>query len=153
MIIDKTDKRILKILQKDGRISNSELAKKIGASTTACWNRTKWLMKEGYIQEIKAILNPDKLGLSVLVAVGVVLDRSTQESFAEFEQAVKKIPSVLECLLLAGEFDYWLKIRAKDIHAFNRLHASLLLRLPMVRHLRTFFTLREVKSNQELIIE
>ncbi len=153
MSLERIDKKILKALQADGRIPNADLADKVGASKTSCWNRTKRLMEEGYVREIKAVLNPEKLGLPVLVSVGVVLDRSTPESFSEFELAVKKIPLILECLLLAGEFDYWLKIRVKDIQAFNRLHASILLCLPGVRQLRTFFVLNEIKSTQELPLE
>ena len=153
MTLDRSDKRILKALQKDGRIANAELAKKVGMSPTACWNHTKRLMEEGYVREVRAILDPDKLGLPVLVTVGVVLDRSTPESFAQFEQAVREIAAVQECLLLAGEFDYWLKLRVKDLQAFNRLHANILLRLPGVRQLRTFFVLNEVKSSAELVVE
>ena len=151
--LDRTDKQILRMMQKDGRISNAELAEKIGSSKTVCWNRTKKLMDEGYIQNIKAVLNPEKLGLPVLVAVGVILDRSTPDSFADFEKAVIKIPSIIECLLLAGEFDYWLKIRVKNLQSFNRLHASSLLPLPGVRQLRSFFTLGEIKMDGELVIE
>ena len=151
--LDKIDKKILKELQSDGRISNAELAEKIGISKTACWNHTNQLMKEGYIRNIKAKLNAEKLGLAVVVIVGVVLDRSTPDSFAEFEKAIKKILPILECWLIAGEFDYWLKIRVKDIHAFNRLHANELLSIPGVRQLRTFFVLNEVKEEQELQIE
>jgi Lrp/AsnC family leucine-responsive transcriptional regulator len=153
MDLDRFDKRILKTLQADGRIANADLADKVGMSKTACWNHTRQLMEEGYIREVRAVLDPDKLGLPVLVAVGVVLDRSTPESFAEFEQAAKKIAAVQECLLLAGEFDYWLKIRVKDIQSFNRMHASTLLRLPGVRQLRTFFVLNEVKSSLDLPVE
>ncbi|CAN5440354.1 Lrp/AsnC ligand binding domain-containing protein [soil metagenome] len=153
MKLDRIDRAILKVLQKDGRIPNAELAEKIGASKTACWNHMKRLMNEGYIKGVRAILDPDRLGLSVMVSIGVVLDRSTPESFAEFEKAVKKIAAIQECLLLAGEFDYWLKIRVKDIQSFNRLHANVLLTLPAVRQLRTFFVLSEVKNNQELLIE
>lgn len=150
--LDKLDKSILKSLQEDGRIANTDLAKKVGASNTACWNRMKCLIDEGYIRDFKAILNPDKLGLSTLVTIGVVLDRSTPESFTEFEKAIQKVPVVQECLLLAGEFDYWLKIRTKDIQSFNRLHAKVLLTLPGVRQLRTFFVLHEIKSTQEVIL-
>ena len=89
----------------------------------------------------------------MLVTVGVVLDRSTPESFAEFEKAVRDIAAVQECLLLAGEFDYWIKLRVKDLQAFNRLHANTLLRLPGVRQLRSFFVLNEVKNNPELVVE
>ncbi|MBY0378042.1 MAG: Lrp/AsnC ligand binding domain-containing protein [Gammaproteobacteria bacterium] len=153
MTLDRIDKLILKMLQKNGRLTNIELAEKIASSKTVCWNRTKRLFAEGYIQSIRAVLNPNKLGLSVLVTVGVILDRSTPQSFSEFEKAVIKIPAVIECLLLAGEFDYWLKIRVKNIQAFNRLHANELLLLPGVRQLRTFFALGEVKVNSELSIE
>lgn len=153
MMLDRTDKKILKALQKDGRTSNAELAEKIGISKTACWNHTKRLIEEGYIRDIKANLNPEKLGLSVVVLVGVVLDRSTPDSFAKFEESIKKISAVLECWLIAGEFDYWLKIRVKDIHAFNRLHATSLLPIPGVRQLRSFFVLNGIKEEQELQIE
>jgi Lrp/AsnC family leucine-responsive transcriptional regulator len=153
MTLDRLDKRILKALQKDGRIANADLAKKVGASTTSCWNHTRRLMDEGYVKEVRAILDPEKLGLPVLVTVGVVLDRSTPESFAEFEKAVREIAAVQECLLLAGEFDYWIKLRVKDLQAFNRLHANVLLRLPGVRQLRSFFVLSEVKNSVELVVE
>jgi Lrp/AsnC family leucine-responsive transcriptional regulator len=153
MPIDRFDKRILKALQADGRIPNAELAEKVGMSKTACWNHTRRLMDEGYVREVRAVLDPEKLGFPVLVTVGVVLDRSTPESFAEFEQATKTINAVQECLLLAGEFDFWLKIRVKDVQSFNRLHASTLLKLPGVRQLRTFFVLDEIKSGQELPLE
>lgn len=152
-MLTKLDKAILKQLQKNGRIPNSELATKVGASNTACWNHTNRLIEEGYIREIRAILNPDKIGLPLLVTVGVVLDRSTPDTFAEFEKAAKKIPAVQECLLLAGEFDYWLKIRVKNIKAFSHLHAKTLQALPNVRQLRTFFVLNEVKDTRELTIE
>lgn len=153
MTLDRIDKKILKALQADGRTANSELADKIGISKSACWNHTKRLVDEGYIRDFKANLNAEKLGLSVVVIVGVVLDRSTPDSFKEFEKAIQKIPSVLECWLIAGEFDYWLKIRVKDIHAFNRLHASALLPIPGVRQIRTFFVLDGIKDNQSLPIE
>lgn len=151
--LTKLDKLILKNLQKNGRISNIELAQKIGSSTSACWNHTKALIDNGYIEGIRATLNPQKIGLPVLVTIGIMLDRSTPDIFAVFEKAIKKISVVQECLLLAGEFDYWLKIRVKDVDAFNRLHAKLLLTLPGVRQLKTFFVLNEVKNLHELAIE
>lgn len=153
MSLDRIDKKILKALQQDGRITNSELALQIGISKSACWNHTKRLMDEGYIQHVKATLNPNLLDLSVIVCVGVVLDRSTPESFDLFEQAIKEIRVVSECLLLAGEFDYWLKIRVKDLKGFNRFHYRTLLALPGVRQLRTFFVLKEVANNTNLEID
>jgi Lrp/AsnC family leucine-responsive transcriptional regulator len=87
------------------------------------------------------------------VLIGVVLDRSTPDSFSAFEKAAKKIAALQECLLIAGEFDYWLKVRVKDVQSFNTLHAATLLKLPGVRQLRTFFVLNEVKQTQELALE
>lgn len=153
MSLDKIDKRILKIMQKDGSINNAELAEKINLSKTACWNRTKRLITEGYIKSIKAVLDHEKLGLPVLVIVAATLDRSTPESFAEFEKAVNKIPVILECLLLAGEYDYWMKIRVKDIRSFNKLYSDVLLHLPGVKQLCTFFALNEIKTDAEIMIE
>jgi Lrp/AsnC family leucine-responsive transcriptional regulator len=131
MALDRIDKQVLKALQSDGRMPNADLAQQIGMSKTACWNHTKRLMEEGYIQSTRAILDPEKIGLPVLVTVGVVQ----------------------ECLLLAGECDFWLKIRVKDLQSFNRLHASTLLLLPGVRQLRTFFVLNEMKSSQDLPLD
>ncbi|MFZ4076725.1 MAG: Lrp/AsnC family transcriptional regulator [Legionellaceae bacterium] len=122
-------------------------------SKTASWNPTKRLRDEGYIQNIQAVLDPDKSGLFVLVYVGVFLERWTANSFLMFEEAVRKIPLIMECVLLSGDFDYWMKISVKDMHAFKRLYANVLLSLPGVQQLRSFFTLGEVKTNQGLVID
>ena len=151
--IDRVDRKLLKLLQADGRISNADLAIKAGISQTACWTRTKRLHEAGYIGGTHATLNYAMLGYPVLVCVGVVLDRSTPESFESFEQEVAKISQISECLLLAGEFDYWLKMRVKDVESFNRLHAKTLLGLPGVRQLRTFFVLNEAKVNAHLPLD
>ncbi|MEM7238330.1 MAG: Lrp/AsnC ligand binding domain-containing protein, partial [Pseudomonadota bacterium] len=87
------------------------------------------------------------IGLGSLVMVGVVLDRSTPESFAEFEGAVTRLDVVLDCHLVAGDFDYLLKIRVRDMADFNRLHGETLIALPGVRQTRTFFVMKEVKDN------
>ena len=151
--MDRIDRKILALLQQDGRLSNAALAEKVGISTTACWNHMRRLMEAGYIQGIHAVLDPDQIGLPLLVTVGVVLDRSTPDSFKAFETAVLDLPVIQECLLLAGEFDYWLKIRVRDTPSFNRLHARVLLSLPGVRQLRTFFVLQEVKHSRLLPLE
>lgn len=153
MGIDKIDLKILKIMQNQGDISNASLAEKINVSKTACWNRTNRLREDGYIKAVKAELDPNKLNLSVLVFVGVILERSNTNSFTTFEDAIQKIPVILECTLLSGDFDYWMKIRVKDVQAFKRLYANVLLSLPGVVQLRSFFTLGEVKMNGELVME
>lgn len=150
--MDKFDIRILKILQEEGNISNTTLAKRIGISTTACWNRTQKLLKEGYIENISAQLNPEKLGLPVLVLIDVILEQSNAESFKKFETAVLKIPVITECVLLSGEYDYWLKIRVSDIKAYNKIYVDTLLNLPGVKQIRSFFALSEPKKEKKLNI-
>jgi Lrp/AsnC family transcriptional regulator, leucine-responsive regulatory protein len=144
--------RMLRKLQENGRISNADLAQEANMSPATCFRRTQRLFEEGYIKSVRAELNPEKVGRSSLVFVGVVLDRSTPESFAEFEVAVLKIPMILDCHLVAGDFDYFLKIRVNDMAEFNRLHANKLISLPAVRQTRTFFVMREVIDNAPLNI-
>jgi len=148
--MDKIDKKILRLLQQDGRLSNADLAEKVNVSAATCHRRTHQLFKDGYISEVRALIEPEKVERGALVLVGVVLDRSTQESFATFELAVATLSFVLDCHLVAGDFDYFLKVRVKDIADFNKLHSEQLLALPNVRQLRTFFVMKEVKDNTPL---
>ncbi|UTV98973.1 Lrp/AsnC ligand binding domain-containing protein [Marinomonas rhizomae] len=148
--MDKIDKKILRLLQKDGRLTNADLAEQVNVSPATCHRRTHQLFKEGYINEVRAVIAPEKVDRSALVLVGVVLDRSTQESFATFEGAISKLPFILDCHLVAGDFDYFLKVRVKDMADFNKLHSDQLLALPSVRQLRTFFVMKEVKDNAPL---
>ena len=108
------------------------------------------LFDEGYLRGVRAEVAPDRVGLGALVVVGVVLDRSTPESFAAFEAAITELPFILDCHLVAGDFDYFLKIRVRDIADFNRLHGEQLIALPGVRQTRTFFVMKEVIDNAPL---
>lgn len=128
-------------------MSNAELAKAVNLSQATCYRRTQRLFDEGYIRAVRAEIAPEKVGRSALVIVGVVLDRSTPESFAAFEAAVSKVPFVLDCHLVAGDFDFFLKIRVRDMADFNRLHGERLIALPGVRQTRTFFVMKEVVDN------
>ncbi|MZI92758.1 AsnC family transcriptional regulator [Vibrio sp. CAIM 722] len=148
--LDKIDYKLLRLLQQDGRMSNAELADKVNISPATCHRRLDRLFKSDAIQSVRAIVAPNKVDLSSLVIVGVVLDRSTPESFAEFEQAIVTMPVIIDCQLVAGEFDYFLRIRVKDMADFNQLHASQLLSLPGVRQIRTFFVMKEVVDNGTL---
>ena len=96
------------------------------------------------------MLAPERVRRGALVMVGVVLDRSTPQSFADFEAAIAKLPFILDCHLVAGDFDYFLKIRVRDMVDFNRLHGSQLIALPGVRQTRTFFVMKEVVDNAVL---
>jgi Lrp/AsnC family leucine-responsive transcriptional regulator len=148
--LDRIDLRMLRLLQKHARLSNAELAQKVGVSAATCHRRTQRLVEAGYITAFRAELDPRTIELGTLVMVGVVLDRSTSESFAVFEAAVKKLKFVIDCHLVAGDFDYFLKIRVRDITDFNRLHGTQLIALPGVRQTRTFFVMKEVVDNAPL---
>lgn len=148
--LSQVDLRILRALQRNGRTSNTDLAKQIGLSPAACWTRTRRLFDIGVIRAVRALLAPEAIGYGTLVLVGVVLDRSTPESFAAFEDAVRALDQVLECVLVAGEVDYFLRIRVRDLAAFNRLHSETIIALPGVRQVRTFFVMNEVKKDGHL---
>lgn len=148
--IDRTDLKILRALQSEGRLSNADLAERVNVSAATCHRRTQRLFDEGYIAGVRAEIAPAAVGLGALVMVGVVLDRSTPESFAAFECAVMAMKEVLDCNLVAGDFDYLLKIRVRDMADFNKLHGQKLIALPGVRQTRTFFVMKEVKENARL---
>jgi len=148
--LDRTDLRILRLLQSDGRMGNAEIAKRVNTSAATCHRRLQALLTGGVVRAVRALIDPARVGRGTLVIVGVVLDRSTPEAFSAFEAAVRGIPTVLDCHLVAGDFDYFLKIRVSDMADFNRLHCTTLLGLPGVRQLRTFFVMKEVIDNAPL---
>jgi Lrp/AsnC family transcriptional regulator, leucine-responsive regulatory protein len=148
--LDRIDRNILRALQRDGRLPNADLAKLVNVSAATCHRRMQRLMQQGYITGVRAQVAPAAVGLGALVMVGVVLDRSTPESFAAFETAVGEMKEVLDCNLVAGDFDYLLKVRVRDMSGFNLLHGRQLITLPGVRQIRTFFVLKEVKDNAPL---
>lgn len=142
--LDRTDIKILRALQKDGRLTNAELATQVNSSPATCHRRTQRLFDEGYLNGTRAEVSPEAVGLGALAIVGVVLDRSTPESFEAFETAATQMPFIIDCHLVAGDFDYFLKIRVRDINDFSKLHGAKLLTLPGVRQTRTFFVMKEV---------
>jgi Lrp/AsnC family leucine-responsive transcriptional regulator len=131
-------------------MTNSDLAQAVNVSPATCHRRTQRLFDDGYIRSVRAEVAPEKVDRSALVIVGVVLDRSTPESFRTFEAAIKKLRFVLDCHLVAGDFDFFLKIRVRDISDFNKLHGDQLISLPGVRQTRTFFVMKEVVDNAPL---
>lgn len=148
--LDRIDKSILRHLQRDGRLTNADIAKSVNVSPATCHRRTQRLLDEGHITGVHAQINPTSIGLGALVMVGVVLDRSTPESFAALEEAVSGMKELLDCHLVAGDFDYLLKIRVRDMADFNELHSKMLIALPGVRQIRSFFVMKEVKENAPL---
>ena len=148
--LDRIDIKILRALQEDGRQTNAELAARVGVSPATSYRRMQRLFDEGHITGVRAEIAPASVGLGALVIVGVMLDHSSPQSRLTFEKAVLKVKEVLDCILVAGEFDYFLKIRARDIADFNKLQGETLIGLPGVRNTRTFFVMREVKENARL---
>ncbi|MBD3845007.1 Lrp/AsnC family transcriptional regulator [Bosea sp. SSUT16] len=149
--LDKTDLRILRLLQSDGRMGNAEIAKRVNTSAATCHRRIQRLFAEGYVIGVRAQIAPKKVEMGTLAFVGVVLDRSTPESFGAFEEAIREMKLVLDCHIVAGDFDYILKIRVRDMADFNKLHADRLIALPGVRQTRTFFVMKEVVDNAPLV--
>lgn len=148
--LDRTDRKILKLLQQDGRLTNADLAKKVNVSPATCHRRTQRLLDEGFVRTIRAVVDPYRVNRGTLAIVGVVLDRSTPESFAAFEAATIKLPFILDCHLVAGDFDYFLKIRVRDVADYSKMLGERLIALPGVRQTRTFFVMKEVIDNAPL---
>ncbi|MFD2174504.1 MULTISPECIES: Lrp/AsnC family transcriptional regulator [Rhodobacter] len=144
MSLDATDRRILTVLQKQGRISNADLSERVNLSASACHRRVQRLEEEGYIKDYVALLDTRKMGCPTTVFVEITLSGQADEVLEAFEREVKKIPDVLECHLMAGSADYLLKVVAEDTEDFARIHRSKLARLPGVQGMQSSFALRTV---------
>ena len=144
--IDKIDARILRVLQKDGRISNLKLAETVHLSPTAVLERVKRLTRDGFILGYEARLNPARLGAGLLVFVEVLLDRTVHDVMDTFKAAVQVRPEILECHLVAGGFDYLLKTRVSDMASYREFIGSVIWTLPGVRETRTYAVMEEVKN-------
>jgi len=150
--IDKIDAKILRVLQKDGRISNLRLAEEVHLSPTAVLERVKRLTRDGYILGYEARLNPARLGAGLLVFVEILLDRTVHDVMDNFKAAVQVRPEILECHLVAGGFDYLLKTRVADMAAYREFIGSVIWTLPGVRETRTYAVMEEVKNVTALAI-
>ena len=146
------DRKILRIIQKNGRISNAELADEIGLSTSACHRRLKRLFDESIISKVVALVNEKAIKLNLTVFVEIKLLRQVDEVLEEFERAVRLIPEVLECNLMAGSADYLLKVVVGDAEDFERIHRKYLSRLPNVSNMTSSFSLRRVHKTTALPI-
>ncbi len=145
LTLDKIDRNILRELQKNGRISNVELSKKVGLSPTPCLERVKRLEKNGVIQSYTALLDPEYLNASLLVYIEITLNRSSADVFERFNQAVNEVSEILECHLVSGDFDYLLKTRVADMSAYRKVLNQTLLALPDIKDSRTYVVMEEVK--------
>lgn len=148
--LDDTDRRLLRALQADGRISNQELAQRCNLSPSACSDRVRRLRDQGFITGFQAVLDPNRVGRSLLIFVEVVLDRTTADVFDAFAAAARRAPDVLECYMVAGGFDYLIKARVRDMDAYRAFLGEVLVQMPGVRETRTYAVLEEIKANTAL---
>jgi Lrp/AsnC family transcriptional regulator, leucine-responsive regulatory protein len=144
--LDRADRTILRILQEDGRMTNARLAELVHLSPAACLERVKRLTREGFIRGYRAELDPDKLGAGMLAFIEVKLDRTTPDVFEQFKQAVRALPAVQECHMVAGGFDYLVKVRVQDMAAYRGLMGQSIWSLPGIRETHTYPVMEEVKS-------
>lgn len=151
--VDRIDKNILVELQKNGRLSNVELSKRVGLSPTPCLERVKKLETDNYITGYKAILNPELLDAALLVFVEITLTKTSPDVFSDFSKAALSLEVIQECHLVSGDFDFLLKTRVKDMAAYRELLGETLLRLPSVSESRTYVVMEEVKSSNVLPIK
>ena len=148
--LDRIDRKILMILQDDGRISNLKLAESVALSPTAVLARVQRLTREGFIRGYHAELDPGKLGRGMVVFVEVLLDRTTPNVFDQFKAAVQVHDEIMECHMVAGGFDYLLKTRMLDMNAYREFAGTVLWQLPGVRETRTYAVMEEVKNSTRL---
>ncbi len=153
MDLDKYDRKLLSELQQDGRISNVDLAQAVKLSESACLRRVRALEQAGYIEGYVAILDQKRLGRSGTVFVHIALRREEQSELAAFEQAVQRIPEIMECYLMTGEFDYILKLVVADMADFERLHNDALTRLPGVSRINSSIAIRAIRKTTEIPLE
>jgi Lrp/AsnC family leucine-responsive transcriptional regulator len=150
MKLDRVDNQILAALQRDGRISNRDLAEKVHLSESACLRRMRALEEAGVIDRYAALVNQARVGLPGNVFVSITLNRQEQADLAAFEEAVKRVPEVMECYLMTGQQDYLLRVVVSDPADFERLHSQHLTRLPGVARVQSSFALRTVRKGNEL---
>ena len=153
MQIDRFDRRILEVLQQEGRISNLELAERIGLSPSPCLRRVRALEETGLITGYRAMLDPGRLGLSLTALIFISMDRHTPERFANFEERVGALPEVMECLLITGQdADYQLKVTVRDMEAYQALLLNKITRIEGVSGVHSSFVVRRVVDKTALPI-
>lgn len=151
--MDKYDIRILQSIQQNGRISNKELAKQVNLSPAPCWRRMKQLEQEGYINGYKALLNHEKIGLTITAFAHVSLDDHHANTVKSFDRAIAEWLEVQECHATSGGYDYLLKITTVDMQAYNNFMYEKLLKLKAIRSVNTSFSMMQKKISTELTLQ
>jgi len=151
--LDKFDLAILAELQNDGRLSNTELASRVGLSTAPCWRRVRALEEAGFIKGYRAELDRQKLGLGVLAFVRLDAERNTGDSTRALEEAIQKLPQIVSCHYISGSGTFELQVICQDLDSFSRFARESLINLPHVKDLHTSFSLGEVKASSALPLD
>lgn len=150
--MDNYDKKILKALQADGRISNKDLADSVSLSQAPCWRRVDAMEKQGLIQSYTAIVNQQLLGLNLTAFAQISLDNHHPGTVEQFDQGIQQWPEILECHATSGEYDYLLKIVTQDMNSYNQLIYEKILRIPSIRSVNTSFSMQQKKRTSQLPI-
>jgi Lrp/AsnC family transcriptional regulator, leucine-responsive regulatory protein len=150
--LDNIDRNILRIIQREGRISFVELGERVGLSTTPCMERVRRLEREKFILGYGARLNPQKLEANLLVFVEISLESKSASIFDDFRRAAIKLPHVLECHLVSGDFDYLIKARISEMASYRKLLGDILLKLPGVRESKSYIVMEEIKETLDLMV-
>lgn len=151
--LDKLDRRILALLQKDGRLSMKDLGEQVGLSITPCIERVKRMERDGVISGYHARVNPAALGASLLMFVQITLSNKSGEMFDQFRREVQRIPQVLECHLVSGEFDYIIKARIAEMSEYRKLLGDILLQLPGAAQSKSYVVMEEIKETLTLNVD
>ncbi|MCC3862033.1 Lrp/AsnC ligand binding domain-containing protein [Pseudemcibacter aquimaris] len=148
--LDKIDRKILDLLQEDGRISNVKLAEKIHLSPTPCLERVKRLEKEGYIKKYVAVLEPKMLNSALVSFIEVSLGRTTTEAFDKFSEVILRMDEVQECHMVAGGFDYLIKVRTRDMEHYRRFLSEKLALIEDISNTHTYVVMEEIKASSAI---
>ncbi|UPG73115.1 Lrp/AsnC ligand binding domain-containing protein [Roseomonas gilardii subsp. gilardii] len=151
--MDEIDKRLLRLLQRDGRMTNVELARQAHLSPPATHERIRRLQQDGVIEGYSVRLNAERLQRALLIFVEITLDRTSARVFEDFAAAVRRTPEIMECHMVAGGFDYLIKVRVRDMAAYRHFLGTVLVGLPGIRQTHTYTVMEEVKSTTELAID
>jgi Lrp/AsnC family leucine-responsive transcriptional regulator len=148
--LDKFDLMILEELQNDGRLTNTELAQRVGLSAAPCWRRVRALEEAGYIRGYQAMIDRRKIGLGVLAFVRLDAERNTGEALRRMEEAIRRIPEIVSCHYISGTGTFELQVVSRDLASFSQFAREVLINLPNVKDLHTSFSLGEVKASSAL---
>jgi Lrp/AsnC family leucine-responsive transcriptional regulator len=149
MNVDRINRRILRYLEKDGRISNSELAQKVGLSPSACLRRVQELEKSGIVKGYRAVINRQAMGSGFTVIVTIALSDHRKASQLDFEKAILAAPEVRECHNVAGNFEYILKVEVENLEAYKQFHGNVLGTIPDVRGITSYISMETVKDDRD----